>query len=203
MIFWVPQHSEPQWKSYIVETTKPVLTPQQCDDLIRIGQSEPQVKGVTSMNEADSQDYRKSTISWIPINKQEAIPTYQIIKKWMETTNDNHFGFDNMHMTEHGQYAEYSKGDFYDWHMDSGVGMSDMPPVRKISMTLLLNDPNEFEGGNLELYCGDKLNSKKNKFKLKRGHAVFFASFLLHRVPSVTQGNRKSLVMWFGGTPLR
>jgi PKHD-type hydroxylase len=202
MILWVPQYSEPRWKSYVVETTRPVLTPQQCDELIRIGQSGPQVKGEISKPET-TQEYRKSTISWIPINKQEAVPTYQIIKKWIEATNNNHFGFNAMQMTEHGQYAEYAKGDFYDWHMDSSVEMSDMPPVRKISMTLLLNDPDEFEGGNLELFCGDRLNSKKNKFKLKRGFAVFFASFILHRVAPVTKGNRKSLVMWFGGPPLK
>ena len=27
---------EPRWKSYIVETTEPVLTPVQCDDIIKI-----------------------------------------------------------------------------------------------------------------------------------------------------------------------
>ena len=200
MIFWVPQHLEPRWKSYIVETTEPVLTSQQCDELIRIGQSEPLMKGETNMNDADSQKYRKSTISWIPINKKEVVPTYHIIKKWMETINNNHFGFNNMQMTERGQYAEYSKDDFYNWHMDIGVDMSDMPPVRKISMTFIINDPKEFEGGDLEIYCGEAV---KHKFKLKRGYAVFFASFLLHRVKPVTEGNRKSLVMWFGGTPLR
>ena len=84
MILWVPQHSEPRWKSYVVETTRPVLTSQQCDELIRIGQSGPQVKGEISKPET-TQEYRKSTISWIPINKQEAVPTYQIIKKWSRT----------------------------------------------------------------------------------------------------------------------
>ena len=28
-------------------------------------------------------------------------------------------------------------------------------------------------------------------------------SFVRHRVAPVTRGNRKSLVMWFGGTPFR
>jgi len=36
-----------------------------------------------------------------------------------------------------------------------------------------------------------------------QGQAVFFASFILHRVAPVTSGVRKSLVMWFGGPPLR
>ena len=39
--------------------------------------------------------------------------------------------------------------------------------------------------------------------KIKQGHAVFFASFIRHRVKPVIRGNRKSLVMWFGGTPFK
>ena len=39
--------------------------------------------------------------------------------------------------------------------------------------------------------------------RMKRGHAIFFASFIRHRVTPVTKGNRKSLVMWFGGPPFK
>ena len=39
--------------------------------------------------------------------------------------------------------------------------------------------------------------------KLKQGQAVFFASFIRHRVAPVTKGVRRSLVMWFGGTPFK
>ena len=202
MIFWMPRYSEARWKSYIAETTKPVLTPQQCDELIRIGQSESKMKGETSYKgKRMISEYRKSTISWVPINK--AIPIYQVIKQSMDKTNNNHFGFDTIQFPGQGQYAEYSKGGFYDWHMDTQVEMSAMPAVRKISMTLLLNDSKEFKGGDLEIFCGNKLDSQENKIKLKQGYAVFFASFLLHRVIPIMKGNRKSLVMWFGGTPLR
>ena len=44
---------------------------------------------------------------------------------------------------------------------------------------------------------------EENKVKLVQGQAVFFASFIKHRVAPVTRGVRKSLVMWFGGPPLR
>ena len=64
-------------------------------------------------------------------------------------------------------------------------------------MTLLLSPPNEFEGGELEIMAKDKVA------KIKQGHAVFFASFLRHRVAPVTKGTRKSLVMWFGGPPFK
>jgi len=195
---------EPRWKSYIVATAEPVLTPQQCDELIRIGQSEPKIKATigTLVNTTKlDESYRKSIISWIPFAK--ALPIYQVIRQWMEVTNNNYFGFDTVQLSEQGQYAEYSKGGFYNWHMDSSIEMKLMPTVRKISMTLLLNDSKDFEGGDLELFCGETLDSEKNKFKLKRGYALFFASFLLHRVTPVTKGNRKSLVMWFGGSSLR
>tara|TARA_R100000781_G_scaffold112957_1_gene80713 strand:- start:116 stop:712 length:597 start_codon:yes stop_codon:yes gene_type:complete len=195
---------EPRWKSYIVATAEPVLTPEQCDELISIGQNEPKINatiGTTEKITKLDEKYRKSIISWIPFAK--AVPTYQVIRQWMEVTNNNYFGFDTVQLSEQGQYAEYHKGGFYNWHMDSNVEMASMPTVRKISMTLLLNDPKDFEGGDFEIFCGETLDSEKNKYKLKQGHAIFFASFLLHRVMPVIKGNRKSLVMWFGGSPLR
>ena len=75
--------------------------------------------------------------------------------------------------------------------------MQHEPPVRKISMTVLLSHEDQFEGGDLELMAPGK------KTSLKQGHAVMFASFLNHRVAPVTRGVRQSLVMWFGGTPFR
>ena len=33
--------TEPRWKSYIVETTKPIFTPEQCQMIINAGRSEP------------------------------------------------------------------------------------------------------------------------------------------------------------------
>jgi PKHD-type hydroxylase len=195
---------EPRWKSYIVATAEPVLTPEQCDELISIGQNEPKINatiGTTEKITKLDEKYRKSIISWIPFAK--AVPIYQVIRQWMEVTNNNYFGFDTVQLSEQGQYAEYHKGGFYNWHMDSNVEMASMPTVRKISMALLLNDPKDFEGGDFEIFCGETLDSEKNKYKLKQGHAIFFASFLLHRVMPVIKGNRKSLVMWFGGSPLR
>ena len=52
---------------------------------------------------------------------------------------------------------------------------------------------------NIEL----EMEKEENKVKLVQGQAVFFASFIRHRVAPVTSGVRKSLVMWFGGPPLR
>ena len=148
--------------------------------------------------------YRQNTISWIPFIKmgQEICGT---ICNWMERTNTNFFGFENMSASEPAQYAEYSKGDFYNWHIDMDLNMKRMPLVRKISMSLLLNDPKEFKGGDLDIFNGtlDTDGSDSEIGKLKQGQPIFFASFQLHRVRPILEGNRKALVMWFGGTPFK
>ena len=200
----MPVIFEPKWKSYVVETTQPVLTAEQCDEVIRIGQSVPNDQarvgsGRQSVENKNENRYdtkmRVTTIGWIPFD--QGAPMYGLIERWMLNTNINHFGFEGMQITEQAQYTEYPKGGFYEWHVDNDLVMSQMPPVRKISMTLLLSDPKDFEGGELEL-----IDDKKRP-NLKRGHALFFASFIRHRVKPVTKGNRKSLVMWFGGPPLK
>ena len=191
---------EPRWKSYIVETTSPVFTPEQCQLIINAGRAEPKKdaevgngKGIKG-GVIDTKT-RTSHISWIPFKKM--MPMYKTIEKIMKTTNGNHFGFDGMQITEMAQYTEYPEGGFYDWHIDSDVNFAHEPTVRKISMTLLLSPENEFEGGDLEIM------KEGQAAKLKQGHAIFFASFIRHRVTPVIRGNRKSLVMWFGGTPFK
>jgi PKHD-type hydroxylase len=189
--------TEPKWKSYVVETTGPIFTPEQCKMIIEAGRSEPKQTGQVGGGSGGTVDTktRTSHISWIPFKKM--LDMYKDIEKLMQKTNRNHFGFDNMQMTEVAQYTEYPEGGFYDWHIDSDINCAHEPPVRKISMTCLLSPENEFEGGDLEVMSEGKVA------KLKQGQIVFFASFVRHRVKPVIKGNRKSLVMWFGGTPLR
>jgi len=189
--------TEPRWKSYIVETTGPIFTPQQCQMIIEAGKSQPKQVGQVKENKKGVIDTetRTSHISWIPFKKMNEM--YKDIERIMKITNGNHFGFDGMTITEMAQYTEYSEGGFYNWHVDSAVNFAHEPPVRKISMTCLLSPESEFEGGDLELMKEGKVA------KLKQGQAIFFASFIRHRVTPIIKGNRKSLVMWFGGTPFK
>ena len=187
--------TEPIWKSYIIETTGPIFSPKQCQMVIdkgmslkketaAVGMSNPEGSGVNT-------EKRITTISWIPFKDMPEM--YRDIETTMLKANGNHFGFDGMRLTEIAQFTHYLEGGFYDWHMDNDVQGKHQQPVRKISMTLLLSDPSTFEGGELEI------TSKGKTAKLKQGQAIFFASWLQHRVKPVTKGERKSLVMWFGG----
>jgi len=192
--------TEPRWKSYIVETTTPIFTPEQCQDIINAGRSEPKQDAYVGSKKGIKDSIldtktRTSHISWIPFKKMQ--PMYKKIEHIMKKTNGNHFGFDGMEITELAQYTEYPEGGFYEWHVDNDINFAHEPPVRKISMTCLLSPENEFEGGDLELMGEGKIA------KIKQGHAIFFASFIRHRVKPVIRGNRKSLVMWFGGTPFK
>ena len=190
--------TEPKWKSWIIQTTTPLFTPDQCRQIIECGHRQKPQQAQVGMNKpggGTDTNKRVTTISWIPFKEMEHM--YRDLNNFIQAANENHFGFGDVRITENAQFTEYPEGGFYDWHMDCDVNMQHEPPVRKISMTLLLSDPSEFEGGHLEL-------GGPNKYaELKQGHAICFASFLNHRVQPVKKGVRRSLVVWFGGKPFR
>ena len=194
--------TEPKWKSYIVETVGPIFTEKLCKEIIDLsstlkkeqGTIGPYAAPVNAAAAVNDPNLRQSTVSWIDFNKMQ--PMYDDLIYLIQKINRNHFGFSSLQITEKAQVSEYSKGQFYHWHMDNPIAMDTEPPVRKLSMTLLLNDSSEFEGGNLEI-AGKKLSP------MKQGHAAIFASFLQHRVTPVTKGVRKSLVVWFNGEPFK
>ena len=190
--------TEPKWKSYVVETFEPIFTAKLCKEIIDLSSTLKKEQGTVGDKEIRDKDQdkkiRQSTISWLPFNKMQ--PMYDDLIYLIQKINRNHFGFSNLQITEPAQVSEYSKGQFYHWHTDNSIDMDTEPPVRKLSMTLLLNDPSEFEGGNLEI-AGKKMSH------MKQGYAAIFASFLQHRVTPVTKGVRKSLVVWFNGEPFK
>jgi len=191
---------EPKWKSLLANTIDPIFTSQQCQDIINMGHQQKAQKAQVGHKEEKGGKYdtkkRITTISWIPF---KALPDmYRIIERTMKQVNGNHFGFEGMELTEPAQFTEYPKGGFYDWHMDAEANCQYEPPVRKISMTILLSNPSEFEGGDLEFMTeGNKPPS------LIQGQAIFFCSMIRHRVAKVKKGIRRSLVMWFGGPPFK
>ena len=192
--------TEPKWKSLMANTVGPLFTPAQCQDIINMGHQQHVEEAKVGFKEGSKGEYnikkRITTISWIPFTTMPDM--YKIIERAMKQVNGNHFGYDGMMITEPGQFTEYPKGGFYDWHMDGSVNCQFEPPVRKMSMTILLSDPSEFEGGDLEFMAEG--NKPPN---LIQGQAIFFCSLLRHRVNKVKKGIRRSLVMWFGGPPFK
>ena len=190
----------PRWQSYVATTTEPIFTPQQCQMIVNAGHAEAPEKAKVGGGEKGAYDTKKrvTTISWIPFNKLPEM--YKQIENQLSIVNLNHFGFDGVTLTEPAQFTEYPKGGFYDWHMDlNAFGQEGQNPIRKISMTLLLSDPKDFTGGDLLF---SEMGDNK-PLPLKQGQAIFFASFLRHKVAPVKKGIRRSMVMWFGGPPFK
>lgn len=115
-------------------------------------------------------------------------------------------GFDGESM----QYTSYKEGEYYNWHIDAGIETSFKPKenkqenfvvtnseqIRKLSFILQLSDPDDYEGGEVQLMDSDG----KTFFAPKtRGTIVIFDSRLKHRVKKVISGHRKSIVGWVVG----
>jgi PKHD-type hydroxylase len=69
--------------------------------------------------------------------------------------------------------------------------------VRKLSISIQLTNPEEYEGGELKLYDGDE--DKTNVMDKTQGTLIIFPSYVLHEVMPVTKGTRNSLVAWVTG----
>jgi PKHD-type hydroxylase len=142
------------------------------------------------------QSIRKSSSSFHHKTDQNSW-IFERILHMAEVTNDMFFQFDLLGFEKY-QYTVYNNEDYYDYHVDTMFGTMPINQeshlTRKLSLTILLNDPNEFEGGNFELCYGTPKEAVS--LKLNKGTAIFFPSYMLHRVTPITRGIRKSLVVW-------
>lgn len=77
--------------------------------------------------------------------------------------------------------------------------------IRKISVTVSLNDPTEYEGGNLKFDLGPHRTDQYHECTEIRpkGSVIVFPSHIHHQVTPVTRGTRYSLVCWNLGAPFR
>ena len=114
---------------------------------------------------------------------------------------------------------ELSTGDFYTWHTDSSADLYPSGMTRKLSASIQLSPPEDYEGGHFqwiestEVFDTLKFNQKNLPYdKLVQtapfsgkelGSLLVFPSWLHHQVTPVTRGVRKSLVVWNTGWPLK
>lgn len=173
-----------------------VFTGDELDAIKALGEMEPLSDGVTFQPDDPglAAATRSSRISWISPSRPGAEWLFRRLTDVILRANEQYFQFD-LSEIEHLQYTVYDKkGDHYDWHRDM---LPQMPGrnIRKLSFSLLLDDPKDYKGGNLEIMLGPKPVVPESE----RGKMIFFPGYALHRVTPVTKGVRHSLVGWVKG----
>ena len=151
---------------------------------------------IASTAAGDKDTNRKSNIKWIPQN-DDWFWLYEKLANMAIEANNSLWKFDLHQIPEQIQYTEYhAPAGHYDWHAD--IGPRELS-LRKVSITVQLSEPDEYEGGNLELFRGGSMNGPFIQAERNAGCVFLFPSYMMHRVTPVTRGTRKSFVLWLGG----
>ena len=169
---------------------------------------------------------RQSTNKWIDHQDPKFDQTIKqkIFDGMVQANIQSGWNYDIQDM-ENWQYTHYEAqpdkptGDFYTWHTDSGADPYPSGMIRKISCSVQLTDPDDYEGGHFQWIESqkhfDRIKQKDGTIRIEElvhtapfsgqelGSLIVFPSWLHHQVTPVTQGIRKSLVVWNTGWPLR
>jgi PKHD-type hydroxylase len=161
---------------------------EECQTIINIAKDKGLIKGKTR---AES-DVRDSKISWLyPSDDMDWV--FRRVTDITLNLNERFFHFDLFGLNEGFQFTNYeAPSGKYGKHVDRGINMS----VRKLSISIQLTNPDEYEGGELKLYDGEEEGNIMTK---EQGTLVIFPSYVLHEVMPVTKGTRNSLVTWVTG----
>ncbi|GAB3100783.1 Fe2+-dependent dioxygenase [Lysobacter terrae] len=88
--------------------------------------------------------------------------------------------------------VRYEPGMTYGWHVDEALFPSTPPMRSDLSCTIFLNDPGEYDGGELIIQLG----AQELAYKLNAGDAILYPSTTIHQVAPVTRGVRVAAITW-------
>ena len=188
---------------------KQAISKENCKKILSIGRSKP-LNSATILSDKNkkiiNKDKRDCKVIWI---NESWI--YDLLNPFINEANKAagwNFDFDwNQDM----QYAKYDKGHYFGWHTDQSPkpfiseNKNLNNKTRKISLTLQLTDPSEYNGGDFEFKWfsgGKELIETTNDLK-GMGTFILFPSYIWHQVTPITKGTRESLVNWSVGYPFK
>jgi PKHD-type hydroxylase len=168
-----------------------VFTPEECKKIIKIAKDKGLIKGTIGAKSKKTSNIRLSKVSWLYAS-DNLDWAYRKITDVVLNLNERFFQFDIFGLSEGLQFANYkAPSDRYGKHIDRSLNFL----VRKLSLSIQLTDPKEYEGGELLLYESEK----STEMKKEQGTLILFPSYILHEVKPVTKGERNSLVAWVTG----
>lgn len=170
-----------------------IFTEQELDQIEALISDDDLYIGEISGDNHEDLAIRNSGIRFINSNIKDNQWIFERFTGIVNNANERFFRFD-LDRIESLQYTVYNKGQFYRDHMDMGY-RNPNNAIRKLSFTMQLTDPDEYEGGDLIIKHGTTPDiARKN-----RGAITFFPSYIMHEVTPVTRGTRKSIVGWVTG----
>jgi PKHD-type hydroxylase len=170
-----------------------LFTPEECAQIIAIGNSKLEEAKVGG---GVNKDIRESQITWIYSSNIELKFVFRRVTDAILNLNELFFQFDLFGLSEGFQFTRYdAPADFYGVHIDKML----YGPVRKLSLTIQLSAPEDYEGGELAIY----FNKDAEIMPKELGKMIAFPSYSLHEVRPVTKGTRYSLVAWVTGKPFK
>lgn len=171
---------------------KDQFTPPECEAIQALARKYTPQQATISAERTVDPTIRKTTVRWIPLVQEEPWFAHKL-GTIVERTNA-YYRFELAGFLEHLQYTEYCEiDDHYDWHMDFGEKQLSR---RKLSLSVQLSSPEEYDGCTLELLAGRQAISAPKE----RGSVIVFPSFILHRVTPLLRGERRALVVWVSGS---
>jgi PKHD-type hydroxylase len=163
---------------------------EECQTIINIAKNKGLIKGTTK---GVTKDVRDSKVSWLYPN--DGIDwVFRRVTDITLNLNERFFKFDLFGLNEGFQFTNYeAPSGKYGKHVDRGMNST----VRKLSISIQLTNPEEYKGGELNLYDGDDKDAIV--MDKTQGTLIIFPSYVLHEVMPVTKGTRNSLVTWVTG----
>lgn len=89
-------------------------------------------------------------------------------------------------------YSRYEPGMKYGPHVDGALMGPDGNTRSDLSVTVFLNDPGDYDGGELAIETAGGVR----EVKLPAGSAVMYSTYAVHQVKPVTRGQRLVAVTW-------
>ena len=182
---------------YKVVVWKDVFTPAELDQIVAFGDGLAPMRAQLEYGKDAADHTRITRVAWIDRDaKTEWL--FARLEEVILRLNRDVFKYDLYGLEPGLQYTIYegAEGGHYNWHVDAGPHN---PQPRKISFSLQLSDPADYEGGRLVLEAG----AGPQVAEPTRGAIIAFPSYVLHRVTPTEKGTRKSLVVWVAGPDFR
>jgi PKHD-type hydroxylase len=171
------------------------FTLEECQKIIEYAEQYEKTIGKTNATNEENNKYRDSEVVWISPS-EEINWVFRRLTDVITKLNEDYFKFDLMGFTEALQFTEYTAPTgSYGKHVDSMYDHF----IRKLSLSVQLSDPKDYEGGELQLH----LDPHPTVMKKEQGTILCFPSYVLHEVKPVTKGKRYSLVGWVTGKPFK